>query len=185
MLTDEDIIQGCKQGDRRAQQELYLKYGQKMYGYCLRYSGNVEDANDLLQDGFVKVFEFIGSFKGDSYLEAWMTRLFINLAISRFRKRNTGPRFVEVENAFLADKADEQADDNPLETFSVDRVLSALMELPEKYRMVINMYAIDKMSHKEISAQLGLTEGASKSILSRGRVMLKDHLMKKEKGTNR
>lgn len=108
MLTDEDIIQGCKKGDRRAQEALFLRYGKKMYSYCLRYSGNPADANDLLQDGFVKVFEFIGTFKGDSAIEAWMTRLFINLAISRFRKRITGPQFVEVDYIPLAEQAEEK-----------------------------------------------------------------------------
>lgn len=146
-----------------------------MYGYCLRYTGNPEDANDLLQDGFVKVFEFIGTFKGDSALEAWMTRLFINLAISRFRKRNSGPRFVEVEKTPLTEQADETEEMN-VEPHNLDQVLSALMKLPEKYRLVINLYAIEKMSHKDIADQLGISEGTSKSTLSRARVMLKELL---------
>lgn len=175
LLKDAEIIQGCKKGDRAAQQELFTRFGRKMYGYCLRYSANPEDASDLLQDGFVKIFEFIGTYKGDSNLEAWMTRIFINLAISRFRKRNTGPRFVEVEDDLLA----EHADDSP-ETHhqDVNQVLSALLLLPEKYRMVIGLYAIEKMSHREISEHLGISEGTSKSLLSRARVMLKDQLDK-------
>jgi RNA polymerase sigma-70 factor (ECF subfamily) len=175
LLKDAEIIQGCKKGDRTAQQELFTRFGRKMYGYCLRYSANPEDASDLLQDGFVKIFEFIGTYKGDSNLEAWMTRIFINLAISRFRKRNTGPRFVEVEDDLLA----EHADDSP-ETHhqDVNQVLSALLLLPEKYRMVIGLYAIEKMSHREISEHLGISEGTSKSLLSRARVMLKDQLDK-------
>ncbi len=178
MLTDEDIIQGCKQGDRRAQEALFLRYGKKMYGYCLRYSGNPADANDLLQDGFVKVFEFIGTYKGDSAIEAWMTRLFINLAISRFRKRSTGPQFVEVDSIPLAEQAEEK--EESLHE-SVDEVLSALAALPEKYRLVINLYAIDNMSHREIAEQLGISEGGSKSLLSRGRVMLKEQMKNKIK----
>jgi RNA polymerase sigma-70 factor (ECF subfamily) len=178
LLTDEDIIQGCKQGDRRAQEALFLRYGKKMYGYCLRYSGNPADANDLLQDGFVKVFEFIGTYKGDSAIEAWMTRLFINLAISRFRKRSTGPQFVEVDSIPLAEQAEEK--EESLHE-SVDEVLSALAALPEKYRLVINLYAIDNMSHREIAEQLGISEGGSKSLLSRGRVMLKEQMKNKIK----
>lgn len=152
-----------------------------MYGYCLRYSGNPEDANDLLQDGFVKVFEFIGTFKGDSTLEAWMTRLFINLAISRFRKRNSGPRFVEVDQTPLTEQADDDSQDVNAESRDLDQVLSALMELPEKYRMVINLYAIEKMGHRDIAERLGISEGTSKSLLSRARVMLKDLLDKRPK----
>jgi RNA polymerase sigma-70 factor (ECF subfamily) len=178
LLTDEDIIQGCKNGDRRAQETLFLRYGKKMYGYCLRYSGNHADASDLLQDGFVKVFEFIGTYKGDSALEGWMTRLFINLAISRFRKRSSGPQFVDVENTPLAEQADETRDEEELAPVNLDIVLSALAALPEKYRLVINLYAIDKMNHKDIAEQLGISEGTSKSLLSRGRVMLKEQLNK-------
>lgn len=181
MLTDEDIIQGCKKGDRRAQEALFLRYGKKMYSYCLRYSGNPADANDLLQDGFVKVFEFIGTFKGDSAIEAWMTRLFINLAISRFRKRITGPQFVEVDYIPLAEQAEEK--EEAQETFreSVDQVLSALAALPEKYRLVINLYVIDNLTHREIAEQLGISEGGSKSLLSRGRMMLKELVDNKNK----
>jgi RNA polymerase sigma factor (sigma-70 family) len=177
LLRDEEIIQGCKKGDRKQQQELFLVYGKKMYGYCLRYANNPDDANDLLQDGFVKIFESIGSYKGESTLEAWMTRLFINMAISRFRKRNSGPRFVEVEEAGIADVADEEIF---IEQHELGRVLSALGELPEKYRIVLNLYAIEKMSHREISEQLGITEGTSKSTLSRARQMLKDQLNNKK-----
>jgi len=181
LLTDEDIIQGCKKGDRRAQEALFLRYGKKMYSYCLRYSGNPADANDLLQDGFVKVFEFIGTFKGDSAIEAWMTRLFINLAISRFRKRITGPQFVEVDYIPLAEQAEEK--EEAQETFreSVDQVLSALAALPEKYRLVINLYVIDNLTHREIAEQLGISEGGSKSLLSRGRMMLKELIDNKNK----
>ncbi|MBM3399473.1 MAG: RNA polymerase sigma factor [Bacteroidetes bacterium] len=152
-----------------------------MYSYCLRYSGNPADANDLLQDGFVKVFEFIGTFKGDSAIEAWMTRLFINLAISRFRKRITGPQFVEVDYIPLAEQAEEK--EEAQETFreSVDQVLSALAALPEKYRLVINLYVIDNLTHREIAEQLGISEGGSKSLLSRGRMMLKELIDNKNK----
>lgn len=173
LLKDDEIIQGCKNGNRAAQEALFSRFGRKMYGYCLRYSGNPDDASDLLQDGFVKVFEFIETFKGDSNLEGWMTRIFINLAISRFRKRNTGPRFVEVEDHLLTEQADDHQE---TEHHDVDQVLSALLLLPEKYRMVINLYAIEKMTHREISEQLGISEGTSKSMLSRARVMLKEIL---------
>ncbi|MBL7812858.1 MAG: sigma-70 family RNA polymerase sigma factor [Bacteroidetes bacterium] len=172
MPGDDDIIQGCKRGDRKWQQELFLRYGRKLYGYCLRYAANQEDANDLLQDGFVKIFDSIGSFKGESTLEAWMTRLIINMAISRFRKRNSGPRFVEMDDLHIADDAEEIQ----VASYDLGRVLSALEGLPEKYRIVLNLYAIEKMSHKEIAEQLEISEGTSKSTLSRARQMLKDQL---------
>lgn len=174
MLEDEKLIQGCRENNRSAQQELFLRYGRKMYGFCLRYSGNPDDANDLLQDGFIKVFENIKSYKGDSPLQAWMSRVFINLAITRYRKKSSGPRFVEVEDTEIA----EESEDVEVETEAadIDLVMKCIQLLPEKYRLVINLYAIEKMGHREIADQLGITEGTSKSQLSRARQMLKSLL---------
>jgi len=177
LLEDEDIIQGCRENDRRAQQELFLRYGRKMFGYCLRYSDNPDDANDLLQDGFIKVFDNIKSYKGDSPLQAWMSRVFINMAITRFRKRNAGPRFVDMEDAEFAEDTEE---DVQTEARDLDKVMQCLQQLPEKYRLVLNLYAIDKLGHKEIAEQLGITEGTSKSQLSRARQMLKNLLENKK-----
>ncbi len=178
MLEDENIIQGCRKNDRRAQQELFLKYGRKMLGYCLRYSSNPDDANDLLQDGFLKVFDNIGSYKGDSPLHSWMARIFINMAISKFRKASAGPKFTDVEDAAIVS---EEEDDNQVEKHDLDTVISAIQSLPERYRLVLNMYAIDKMSHRDIADQLGISEGTSKSQLSRARQLLKDLLENKTK----
>lgn len=177
MLEDDKIIQGCREKNRNAQQELFLKYGRKMYGFCLRYSNNSDDANDLLQDGFLKVFDNIGSYKGDSPLQSWMSRVFINLAISRFRKSASGPRFVDMEDS---DIPQSEEDETKVEAHDLDTVMAAIQRLPEKYRLVINMYAIDKLGHKEIADQLGITEGTSKSQLSRARQLLKDLLENKE-----
>lgn len=175
MLEDDHIIQGCKEKNRAAQQELFLKYSSKMYGFCLRYSNNADDANDLLQDGFLKIFDNISSYKGDSPLQSWMTRVFINLAISRFRKRSAGPKFVDVEDSDFVDDTD---DSNQVAAYDMDRVMQCMAQLPEKYRIVLNLYAIDKLGHRDIAEQLGISEGTSKSQLSRARQMLKDLLVK-------
>jgi RNA polymerase sigma factor (sigma-70 family) len=176
LLEDDKIIQGCRENNRSAQQELFLKYSGKMYGYCLRYSNNSDDANDLLQDGFLKVFDNIKSYKGDSSLQSWMARVIINLAISKFRKRAAGPVFVDMEQTDIVDDSDES---NQIEVKDVNKVMQCLALLPEKYRIVLNLYAIDKMGHREIAQQLGISEGTSKSQLSRARNMLKDLLEKK------
>lgn len=176
MLDDDKIIQGCRENDRLAQQELFLKYGPSMYGSCLRYSSNSEDANDLLQDGFLKIFENIGSYKGDRPLPAWMARIIINLAITRFRKASTGPKFLDLDDAEIAD--DDES--NQVESHEFEKVISAMQQLPDKYRIVLNMYAIDKMSHKEIAETLNISEGTSKSQLSRARQLLKERLEKKQ-----
>ena len=171
MLNNDDIIAGCIKKDRQAQKTLYEKYAAKMFGFCLRYSNSRADAQDLLQDGFIKVFDSIATLNDTSQLEGWMTRIIINLAMSRFRKSARGPVMVEVVDVLDDTSGETTTVDEPME---VNEVLACLMELPEKYRIVINMYAIDKLSHQEISEVLGTTVSNSKSLLFRARVMLKD-----------
>jgi len=142
-----------------------------MFGFCLRYSNSRADAQDLLQDGFIKVFDSIATLNDTSQLEGWMTRIFINLAMSRFRKSTRGPVMVEVVDVLDDTSGETTTVDEPME---VNEVLVCLMELPEKYRIVINMYAIDKLTHQEISEVLGTSVSNSKSLLFRARVMLKD-----------
>jgi len=141
-----------------------------MFGFCLRYSNSRADAQDLLQDGFIKVFDSIATLKEASQLEGWMCRIFINLAMTKFRKSSRGPVMVEVMDV-LDDSEEVSIDDEPME---VNEVLSCLMALPEKYRVVLNLYAIDKLSHKEISETVGISIANSKSLLFRARVMLKE-----------
>jgi RNA polymerase sigma factor (sigma-70 family) len=170
LLNNNDIIAGCVKKDRNAQKSLYEKYAAKMFGFCLRYSNSRADAQDLLQDGFIKVFDSIATLKEASQLEGWMSRIFINLAMSKFRKSSRGPVMVEVMDV-LDDSEEISIDDEPME---VNEVLNCLMALPEKYRVVLNLYAIDKLSHKEISETIGISIANSKSLLFRARVMLKE-----------
>ena len=170
MLNNNDIIAGCVKKDRNAQKSLYEKYAAKMFGFCLRYSNSRADAQDLLQDGFIKVFDSIATLKEASQLEGWMSRIFINLAMSKFRKSSRGPVMVEVMDV-LDDSEEVSIDDEPMD---VNAVLNCLMALPEKYRVVLNLYAIDKLSHKEISETVGISIANSKSLLFRARVMLKE-----------
>ncbi len=171
MLTNNEIIARCILKDRQAQKLLYEKYTAKMFGYCLRYSNNRADAQDLLQDGFIKVFDSISSLKETAHLEAWMSRIFINLSLSRFRKLARGPIIVEVDD--ILDESIRDVYSVELEPMEINEVLKCMRELPEKYRLVLNMYAIDKMGHKEIAEALGTSLNNSKSLLHRARIMLK------------
>jgi RNA polymerase sigma-70 factor (ECF subfamily) len=175
--SNEKIIAGCKKNDRKAQQNLYEKFGPKMYGHCLRYAGNVEEAQDVLQDGFIKVFEKISSLKDANALEGWMSRIFINLALSYYRKRKAGPDLVEMEP--LQEVLSEE-DDIPNNDLDPKLVLKQIQSLPEKYRLVLNAYAIDGLSHREIADLLETTESNTKSILSRARKMMRDWLNEKD-----
>ena len=148
-----------------------------MYGFCLRYSPSSAEAQDLLQEGFIKVFDSLQHLREAKLLEGWMSRIFINLALSKYRKAKSGPQWVDVE---LADTTeDDDAVNANLEELTIDEVLQLMKQLPDKYGMVLNMYAIDGLSHKEIAQLLDTTETNSKSMLSRARKMLKDLIDKK------
>ncbi len=176
MISDEELIQGCKDKDRSAQKMLFEKYADKMMAVCMRYTKNQEDARDLLHDGFYKVFIKIGSFKGGSRIDTWMTRVFINLALNKLRHgRNKyyHDEFEAKHEQVFEPERQERYDVKP------DVVLEALNQLPEIYRIVLNMYAIDELSHKEIAEQLNISVGSSKSRLSRARVLLNAKLKRK------
>jgi RNA polymerase sigma-70 factor (ECF subfamily) len=150
-----------------------------MFGVCLRYCASREDAEDLLHDGFVKLFSVIGSFKKESSLETWMTRVFVNEAISRIRRKKTRGEWMSLdEEADFA--AEESSAEEEVQDVTVDEVLAAIQLLPDKYRIILNLYAIEKRSHKEISELTGMTEGASKSQLSRARVLLRNLMNNKK-----
>lgn len=173
MISEEELIKQCQRNNRIAQRELFDRYSGKMMAVCMRYCKNEEDARDLLQDGFYKVLTKIKSFKGNSRIDTWMTRIFINLALNSFRHGRK--KFYHQE---LDAEVPEEESPEELPQRDPKEVLAALQELPEIYRVVINMYAIDNMSHLEISDALGITVGSSKSRLSRARVLLNKKLKK-------
>jgi RNA polymerase sigma-70 factor (ECF subfamily) len=173
LISEEELIKACKKNNRVAQRELFDRYSSKMMAVCLRYGKNHDDAKDLLQDGFYQVLTKIKSFKGNSKLETWMTRVFINLALNKLRHgRNKfyHQEFETKHSSMVELEEEEVVERNPKE------VLAAVQELPDIYRIVINMYAIDGLSHNDISKALGITVGSSKSRLSRARVMLNEIL---------
>lgn len=182
MLTNEEIISGCIKNDRRAQKELFDRFGAKMFGHCLRYSKSNADAQDLLQEGFMKIFDSINSLRDRNGFEGWMTRIFINLALSKYRKSKNDPILVDIESAIATSENEEAV--ATLDELSADEVLELMKQLPDKYGIVLNMYAIDKLSHKEIAQLLNTTESNSKSILSRARKMLKDQIENKTRLKN-
>jgi RNA polymerase sigma factor (sigma-70 family) len=171
----ERILRECEQNNREAQKELFEHYADKMTAVCMRYIKNKEDVKDVLQEGFMKVFDGIGSFQGNAKFDTWMTRIFINLSINKVTRGRAKYHFVDL------DQTAEIADDSSIEVdhdLDANYVMKRMSELPEKYRIVLNMYAVDGFSHKEISQKLGITVGGSKSRLSRARTMLMDKLKK-------
>jgi RNA polymerase sigma-70 factor (ECF subfamily) len=178
LISNDVLIAGCIKGDRQFQKALYDRFAPKMFGHCLRYSGNKDDAQDLLQDGFIKVFDSISALKNPQQLEGWMTRVFINLALSRYRKERSGPQFQELPES---DQLPEEETSEPLPVLELSEVLACLHALPPTYATVLNLYAIDQLPHREIAELMGVSEGNAKTLLSRGRKMLKEELKKRKK----
>jgi RNA polymerase sigma-70 factor (ECF subfamily) len=164
-----DIIKGCLDGDRRDQELLYRRHSSKLFGVCLQYSGNDEEARDILQEGFIKIFENLHNYKHEGSFEGWMRRIVVNTALEKFRNRHNLYRVDDIDSIVEPEAEPDNEDYAGLEAIDL---LYIIRELPPKYRMVFNLYAIEGYSHKEIGTMIGISEGTSKSNLSRARVIL-------------
>lgn len=176
-LTDEEaLIQGCMDGREDARKALFQQYGPKMLGICSRYCRNIEDARDALQDGFVKIYTQIGKFSRQSRLETWMTRIMINTAIDQFK---SGLRYqLEEEHHFVKEETEDSLmDKEVLITADAGYLLKFLLALPEGYRTIFNLYAIEGFTHREIAEILGISEGTSKSQYARAKAHLQNMLI--------
>lgn len=177
--NEKELIDACIRREPKAQRYLFDKYGSRMLGICSRYCRNLEDARDAMQDGFVKIFGILDKFNGQSKLETWMTRVMINTAIDHFKREN---KFVLYEDAELIVQDEGEYDTLFIEednSISEDQILNILQQLPDGYRIVFNMYAIEGMGHKDIAKSLGISEGTSKSQLARARKHLQELLIQK------
>lgn len=171
MLQDEELIKGCARGDRASQKALYDRYCRKMMPICLRYAPSAEEAEDILQEGFVKVFNSISKFRGESALGTWVTRIMINTALNKQRQKMRMLPMVEVtESHQVAD------DDILLSQFRFEELLSVIQSLPDGCRVVFNLFAIEGYSHKEISEMLSISIGTSKSQFNRAKSLLKSRI---------
>lgn len=170
-MNELQIIAGCKEQKREAQKVLYEKYARVMYGICLRYSSDMDTAQDLLQDGFMKVFASIESFQNKGSFEGWIKRIFINHALEDLRKKKSFIHMSEdIED--LPDMVDDTTEEEQMYQISEDELLKMIQELPRGYSAVFNLYAIEDYSHKEISEILGISEGTSRSQYVRARQLL-------------
>ena len=167
MTNLEETIQKCASGDRRAQTSLYNHFASKMYGVCLRYSKDTNEAEDNLQDGFIRVFTKIGQFGFKGSFEGWMRRIMVNTALEKFRKNN---HLFAVEDMVVYENV--QVAEETISSISAGDLLKIIQELPPRYRMVFNLFAIEGYSHNEIAKLMNINEGTSKSNLSRARAIL-------------
>ncbi|MDP3927801.1 MAG: RNA polymerase sigma factor [Bacteroidia bacterium] len=163
---DEKIIQGCLKKDVKAQQAFYSFFSSSMYAVCLRYSNTKEDAKDILQDGFIKVFAKLNQFSGKGSLEGWMKRVFVNTALEHYRVNK-----VYMQQSDVMDAKQVSTEAQAIGKLTQQEILSVMQQMAPGFRTILNMYAIEGYTHAEIAEMLGISEGTSKSQLSRARVI--------------
>lgn len=172
-LTDNHLIENCLAGDRKSQRKLFEMYSPKMYAVCLRYSRSQMDAEDILQEGFVKLFNNLHRFRGEGSFEGWIRRIFVNTAIEHIRKKNFNLNDTETMESI------HDRHKTPLDSLYEKDLLRSTNTLSDGYRTVFKMYAVDGYSHKEIAQELGITESTSKSQFSRAKAILRTMLSSK------
>lgn len=172
MLSEQELIEACRKGNRASQKALYDRYCKKMMVVCLRYSKSSPEAEDILQEGFVKVFQGLAGFRQDAKLETWMTRIMVNTALNHHRKKLYLFPMVDVEDLELP-----QAEVS-LSALHFTELLEMIQGLPQGCQVVFNLFAIEGYGHKEIAEMLGISEGTSKSQYARARSLLQERLLK-------
>jgi len=172
---EEKILKGCQADNAHYQKELYSLFAPTMFGICLRYASDYHTAEDILQDGFVKVFRNIKKFRGEGALEGWIRRIFVNTAIEYYRKTARSFRFSPLEIV-----AEKSFDDVSLLDLELNELLSLIQKLPDGYRLVFNLYINEGFSHDEIAKKLNINIGTSKSQLARAKKYLRK-LIKEQK----
>ncbi|MEP2936618.1 MAG: sigma-70 family RNA polymerase sigma factor [Gilvibacter sp.] len=173
----EQLINRCKQQDAKAQEELYKLYAGKLFSVCLKYSRNYADAQDNLQDSFLTIFRTIVQFKHKGSFEGWMKRVTVNTVLQKYRKQ----RVFDLVKEEQIEAHDELVEDTDV---SLDYLLGIVQELPDRYRLVFNLYVLDGYSHNEIAEMLEISSGTSKSNLARARMILKNKVIAYKKDSN-
>jgi RNA polymerase sigma factor (sigma-70 family) len=178
MHFDEDFIGRCLDNDPKAQRELYKQFAPKMFGICLRYAKNQMEAEDVLQEGFIKVFRYLKNYRNEGSLEGWVRRTMVNTAINYYKKKIKYQKDVSLDQTEPINTEEESA----IDKLSAKELLDLIRALPDGYRMVFNLNVIEGYTHKEIGEMLKISENTSKSQLSRARGVLQDKLKKRIKG---
>lgn len=173
----ENLIGGCRAGERKAQKRLYELFAPKMYALCLRYVDSAEDAQDILQNGFIKMFRKIQDYRGEGSFEGWLRRIMVTTSIEHYRKGAATLPMLRID-----EKVTEQLSDQVtvLDRIHAEDLTNLIEKLSPGYRAVLNMHVIEGYSHKEIAEILGITEGTSKSQLARARNILRQMIAGRE-----
>ena len=171
-MSLDQLIQNCKKNDTKAQSELYKLFSGKLFSVSLKYSRSHAEAQDNLQDAFITIFKKINQYKDKGSFEGWLKRITVNTALQRYRKTSV---FQIVNEDQIEDKTVD-IDDDETEEIPLKFLLECIQNLPDRYRLVFNLYVMDGYSHKEISDLLSINIGTSKSNLNRARAILKENV---------
>lgn len=175
MLSEENLIERCIKNDPQAQRELYNRFAPKMWGVCLRFAKDKMNAEDIMQEGFIRVFSKLAQFNFEGSFEGWIRKTFVNTAINYYKKNLNFQHELSYEETFIAEGIDDQS----IEKLSAQELMKLVQELPEGYRIVFNLYAVEGYTHKEIGELLQISENTSKSQLSRARGVLQEKVLKR------
>lgn len=174
MDPEKELIDKCLANDPFAQELLYRRYSSRMYGVCLRYVRQREDASDILQEGFIRVFTNLKFYRGEGSFEGWVRRIIINTAINHYKANTKYSHDMSVDEVHVSISIDNDA----LSRLTTEELLRLIQQLPEGFRMVFNLFVIEGFDHKEIGKMLGITENTSKSQLHRAKIALQKKLLK-------
>jgi len=173
-MTEESLIKKCASGNSLAQKTFYEKFAGKMMGVCLRYAKDYDEAQDIMQDAFIKIFGKLADYEKKGSLEGWVRRIVVNTALDSYRKNKKHQQNVAVDSVdyLLENKT------FIIEELNANDLLAVIKTIPAGYQMVFNLFAIEGYSHKEIAEKLNITESTSKSQYSRARKLLREILVK-------
>lgn len=175
-MTEKELVKGCIRGDRKCQQELFLRYSGKMLAVCTRYTRHRMEAEDILQDAFIKIFDNINKFEFKGSFEGWVRRIVINTALKNYSKKS-----FKQEQIGLEYQPELPLDPDVYNSLEEEELLNLIHKLPDGYRVVFNLYAVEGYSHKEISELLGIQESTSRSQLVKARKMLQSMIVDLQK----
>lgn len=174
MSENTDIIGQCVRGDRTAQKALYQQYKNKMFVLCLRYASTRQDAEDMLQEGFVKVFRDLPQYKGAGSLEGWIRKVILNTALQHLRKQKQNNQWLTDDFGPLENHFSTEHDEEPFDRDLVKKILHLMQIMPTGFRTVLNLYVMEEYSHQQIADELGISVGTSKSQLNRAKAYLRE-----------
>jgi RNA polymerase sigma-70 factor (ECF subfamily) len=175
MMSDQEIIGLCARHNRKAQQELYDRYSRLLLGVCLRYAADKAEAEDILQDSFLKIFYSIKDYTGSGSFIGWLRKIAVNTAITHYHKNLKYRYHIEIEEYVSVETGVTSFEED---YFTSEELYMVLNELPAGYRMVFNLYAVEGYKHKEIAEILNIDTNTSKSQYSRAKAVIRDKLEK-------